>query len=312
MKARPILRYVVACVLVACATACGGSDRPRDPAAPTTFNTPPPAPPPSPPPPPPPPGEVTYTVLDGWTREPVPGAVVNANGEQTRTDAAGLVRLFTTPPHCLRVQVLALGFLERSTCALPEITLWPIVNSDDREATRIAAFGYVDSITTTGRVMPIGVNLGAYRPDVLRVWRAAADEIRELTSGGVIFNFDVVGFAEGTILVTPGSADGCAKSNLKPTETFGFCWDPRVLDGRIHCSRGPLRRSGRGSPRARERPDLPASGSGSHEPEPAVPRVLDIRAQDPANDRSAPGIRSLARLRPVLKSRLTGESSCAR
>jgi hypothetical protein len=223
-----VLRYLVICVLLACATACGGSDTTRGPAAPTTVSTPPPAPPP------PPPGEVTYTVLDGWTREPVPGAVVNANGEQTRTDAAGHVRLFTTPPHCLRVQVLALGFLERSTCALPEITLWPIVNSDDREATRIAAFGYGDSITTTGRMMPIGVNLGAYRPDVLRVWRAAADEIRELTSGGVIFSFDVVGFAEGTILVTPGSVDACAKSNLKPTETLGFCWDPRYWgDGYI-------------------------------------------------------------------------------
>ena len=291
-----VLRYLVICVLLACASACGGSDTTRGPAGPTTFNTPPPAPPP-----PPPPGEVTYTVLDGWTREPVAGAVVNANGEQTRTDAAGHVRLFTTPPHCLRVEVLALGFLERSTCALPEITLWPIVNSDDREATRIAAFGYVDSITTTGRVMPIGVNLGAYRPDVLRVWRAAADEIRELTSGGVIFSFDVVGFVEGTILVTPGSVDACAKSNLKPTETFGFCWDPRVLGGRVHRSRGPSRRFGRGSPRPRERPDLPASGRGSHEPEPACPRVLNLRAQDPANDRSAPRIRSLARLRPVLR-----------
>ena len=116
---------------------------------------------------------MTYTVLDGWTREPVAGAVVNANGEQTRTDAAGHVRLFTTPPHCLRVQVLAPGFLERNACALPEITLWPIANSDDREATRIAAFGYGDSLTTNGREMPIGVNLGVYRShaDVLRVWR---------------------------------------------------------------------------------------------------------------------------------------------
>ena len=203
-----VLRYLVICVLLACATACGGSDTTRGPAAPTTVGTPPPAAPP------PPPGEVTYTVLDGWTREPVAGAVVNANGEQTRTDAAGHVRLFTTPPHCLRVQVLALGFLERSTCALPEITLWPIVNSDDREATRIAAFGYVDSMTTNGRVNAHWGEPGCQPSvDVLRVWRAAADEIRELTSGGIKFGLDVVGFVEGTIFVTTGSVEACAKSN---------------------------------------------------------------------------------------------------
>jgi hypothetical protein len=175
-------------------------------------------------------------MLDGWTREPVPGAVVNANGEQTRTDAAGQVGLLTSPPHCLRVQVLAPGFLDRSTCARPEITLWPVVNSDDREATRIAAFGYADSLTTSWRTMPIGVLMGANRssPDVLRVWRAAADEIRELTAGAVRFDFDAVGYVEGAILLTQGSADACANSNPKPAETFGFCWDPRYWgDGYI-------------------------------------------------------------------------------
>ena len=55
---------------------------------------------------------------------------------------------------------------------------------------------------------------------------AAADEIHELTSGRITFNFDVFRFIEGSILVTPGTAEACAKSNLKPTETFGFCWDP--------------------------------------------------------------------------------------
>jgi hypothetical protein len=64
-----MLRYLVGCVLVACATACGGSDTTRGPAGPTTFNN-------TSPPAPPPPGEVTYTVLDGWTREPVAGAMV--------------------------------------------------------------------------------------------------------------------------------------------------------------------------------------------------------------------------------------------
>ena len=78
-------RYVVACVLVACAPACRGPEPSRGPAVPTPVTVPTPAPPP--------PGEVTYTVLDGWTREPVPGAVVNANGEQTRTDGAGQVPL---------------------------------------------------------------------------------------------------------------------------------------------------------------------------------------------------------------------------
>ena len=78
-------RDVVACVLVACAAACRGPEPSRGPAVPTPVTVPTPAPPP--------PGEVTYTVLDGWTREPVPGAVVNANGEQTRTDGAGQVPL---------------------------------------------------------------------------------------------------------------------------------------------------------------------------------------------------------------------------
>jgi hypothetical protein len=220
-------RYLVVWVLIACSIACGGSDQTRGPVVPSPF-TPPASPSPAPPPPPPP-GEVTYTVLDGWTREPVPGAVVIANGENTRTDAAGQVRLMTTPPTCLRVEVLAPGFLERSTCALPDITLWPVLDSADREATRRAAFGWHDTLSTTGRMIPVGVNLGANgsRPDVLQVWRAAADEIRELTQGRITFTFDVVGFLEGTILVTPGTAEHCEKSNLKPTETFGFCWDPR-------------------------------------------------------------------------------------
>ena len=230
-----MLRYLVGHVLVACATACGGSDTTRGPAGPTTFNTSPPAPPPPPPLPPPPPEEVTYTVLDGWTREPVAGAVVNANGEQTRTDAAGQVRLLTNPP-CLRMQVVAPGFLERNTCALPEITLWPVANSDDRDATRIAAFGYGDSLTTNGREMPIGVNLGVNRSrtDVWQAWGAAADEIRELTSGRIKFDLDAVRFIEGSILVTTGPAEACAKANPSPAETFGYCWDPKYWgDGYI-------------------------------------------------------------------------------
>ena len=286
------LRYLVGCVLVACATACGGSDTTRGPAGPTTFNTPPPAPPP--------PGEVTYTVLDGWTREPVAGAMVNANDEQTRTDAAGQVRLLTNPP-CLRMQVVAPGFLERDTCALPEITLWPVANSDDRDATRIAAFGYGDNLTTNGREMPMGVVLGVNRSraDVWQAWRAAADEIRELTSGRIKFDLDAVQFVEGAILVTTGPAEACAKANASPAETFGYCWDPKYLGRRVHRSRRPGRRSGRGSSRARDRVDVPASGPGNLEHEPARPTVFDIRAKNVTNDRPASWTRHLARFRTV-------------
>src|SRR5262245_28412993 len=66
----------------------------------------------------------TFSVTNGWTGEPVAGAVVSANGTQEVTDSAGQVRLSGTG--CLTVEVTASGFLERRTCSASGITLWPV------------------------------------------------------------------------------------------------------------------------------------------------------------------------------------------
>src|SRR5262245_47523480 len=110
MGARALLGRWVGSGLIIFAVACSGP--PTAPAAPQPPSTISPGPPaaPSEPQPSPLPAMTTFTVTNGWTGEPVAGALVSADGTQAVTDSAGQVQFLKTG-NCLTVDVTVGGFL---------------------------------------------------------------------------------------------------------------------------------------------------------------------------------------------------------
>ena len=206
--AKNALRFRIAwCVLLALANGCG--DPPTGPARiPGPVR----------------PVETTFTVSNGWTREPVAGARVSANDTQLVTDSAGQVRLMKGE-RCVTVEVVASGFLERRTCAMSEITLWPVADAAEREATRLAAFS--NSIRYGGGWNgPVQVMLSPelrLREDVVQTWRGAANEIRQLTLGRYNFLFVAETPDPGYIIAEASSPPVCDFRLQWPLETSGFC-----------------------------------------------------------------------------------------
>jgi hypothetical protein len=173
------------------------------------------------------PVETTFTVTNGWTREPVAGARVSANDTQALTDSRGQVRLVKGDP-CVTVEVVANGFLERRACVMSEVTLWPVADEAEREATRIAAFS--GSIRYGGGDRPL-LSLVMLSPelrtreDVVQTWVGAANEIRQLTLHQYSFQFVAETPDPGYIIAEASSPPVCGTGLglVWPFETSGFC-----------------------------------------------------------------------------------------
>jgi hypothetical protein len=223
------------CVAAAIAMAAGCSS----PAAPTTTASPPPSvsetsafvPVPSTAP-------ITtgqtVTVTDGWTAVPVAGARVSVNGTELLTTANGTVPVAIAAGQCQLMDIVAMGFLRRRTCARASVTLWAIANDAEATATHDAAFvsSNVDRMMDPSRTMNdrpvfLAANL-ATRPEVTAAWDAAAAELKSATGNNLTVRFDrTVPYDDGYLVSAAPSSPLCRHGWF--TWQFaiaGFCWEP--------------------------------------------------------------------------------------
>jgi hypothetical protein len=179
-------------------------------------------------------GETTFLILDGWSQLPVVGAAVTVNGTQAVTDGAGKVRFPASTSNCVVIDVKATGFLDRRTCGssiAPQITLWPVANADEGEATRNWIF-FRDHLDRERWADPFEIALGpelATRADVAQVWRAATDTIQSASRGRIKFQW--VTHAPGDVVVEAAVMPlSCSVAPPWPYEIGGFCvtYDPVV------------------------------------------------------------------------------------
>ncbi len=175
---------------------------------------------------------ITLTVLDGWTRQPVAGAIVS-HGIDAVTDSAGRVQVRVTSDVCQTVTVRAAGFLDRRTCSSSEVTLWPVADALERDATRMAVFyeDQMDSEWWSGvHLVRLSAEL-AEHDEIHETWQLAAAEIQRLTGGRISFRF--VNSGQADFMVTQASAAPVCRLWLAWTiETAGFCsdwgWESRI------------------------------------------------------------------------------------
>jgi hypothetical protein len=238
MDARAGLSQLAGGLIIFAAACSGPPTAPGQPQPPPSVTSGPPTAPAEPQPPQPPlPVVTTFTVTNGWTGEAVAGALVSADGIQAATDSAGQVRLVKTG-NCLKIDVTASGFLERRTCSAAAITLWPVADEEEREATRTMAFrndqtlrGAFSSLTL------IEVSLAEdlrNRSDVMQTWTFAANELQRLTLNRISIRFVdpfPAGHSDGGFVIAPAGAPPDCFVSLAPPwpiETGGFCegWAP--------------------------------------------------------------------------------------
>jgi hypothetical protein len=213
MKARALLSHLAAFGLLAAATACSRSPTaPAQPAAGSTSS----------------PGQTTFLIVDGWSQLPVPGAAVIGNGIQALTDGAGRVQFPATPSGCVAIEVKAAGFLDRRTCGsslVQQISLWPVANADEADATRTWVFNK-DRIDRGSWSAPTQIALVpelAARADVAQIWAAAADTIESVSRGRIRFKWVTSAPEEGLVLEAAGMPLSCSVAPPWPYETGGFC-----------------------------------------------------------------------------------------
>ena len=218
MKAA-LLARLVGCGLVVVTIACG-----RSPAAPREIGSPNA-----------PPGQTTFTILDGWSRAPVAGATVTANGQQAVTDGSGEIRFAWTSSSCMTMDVMAAGYLERRTCGSasnPQITLWPISSAEEAEAIRNWIFtkdrieGYAWSGFTFIALSP---DLAA-REDVAAMWSSEANVVNQVTQGRIRFQWVASAPEEGLLVEATDTMPSCSVTPPWTFDVAGFCveYDPAV------------------------------------------------------------------------------------
>lgn len=179
--------------------------------------------------------QTTFTIINGWSREPVAGATVTANGGEALTDASGRVQFPATSSNCLTIEVKATGFLDRRACgsaSVRQITLWPVGNADESEATRKWIFSN-DRIGSEYWAAPIQIALGpelSARAGVAETWSAAADAISEVSQGRIRFQWVTSAPQEGLVVVAAGAPVSCSVVPPWSLEIGGFCvkYDPTV------------------------------------------------------------------------------------
>lgn len=205
--------------LVVLAVACGRSPTaPGQPSAPDRVS-----------------GQTTFTIINGWSREPVAGATVTANGGEVLTDAVGQVRFPATPSNCLTIEVKMAGFLERRACGsanVRQITLWPVANADESAVTRKWLFNN-DQISGDYWSTPTHIALGpelSARAGIAETWSAATDAISEVSQGRIRFEWVTSAPEEGLLIVAAGAPVSCSVVPPWSLEIGGFCvkYDPNV------------------------------------------------------------------------------------
>lgn len=180
-------------------------------------------------------GQTTFTIINGWSREPVAGATVTANGGDVLTNGTGQVQLAGTPSNCLAITVSAVGFLERRTCGsadAPQITLWPVANADESDATRQWIFRN-DRISGDSWAGPIRIALApelAAQAGIAATWTAATDAISDISQRRIRFQWMSSAPDEGLLVVAADPAPSCSVAPPWPLEIGGFCvkYDPYV------------------------------------------------------------------------------------
>ncbi len=219
MKATAVLSRLVGCGLVLVAMACG-----RSPNAPSPIDSSGG-----------PPEQMTFSIIDGWSRASVPGAVVTANSQQALTDASGEVRFPVSSSSCMTVDVMATGYLERRTCASSsnrQITLWPMASADEAEVTRQWVFtndqiradfwSGLTSIALSPELAP--------RADVVEAWGAATAVITQVSQGRIKFEWVASAPEEGLLVEATDTPPSCSVVPPWPFQVAGFCvgYDPSV------------------------------------------------------------------------------------
>ncbi len=212
-------------------------------------------------------GHTIFTIINGWSREPVSGATVTANGEEVLTDALGQVQFPATPSNCLTIEVKAAGFLERRACGsanVRQITLWPVANADESEVTHKWIFNH-DQIRGDFWPASIHIALGpdlSARAGIAETWSAATDAISEVSQGRIRFQWVTSAPEEGLLVVAADAPVSCSVVPPWSLEIGGFCvkYDPNVY-GRDRLQVSPDRLADRSTAL---RPLLSAVGIRAH------------------------------------------------
>jgi len=176
------------------------------------------------------PETVTVKLVDGWTGAPVAGAQVSWTDGNAVSDESGQFVVPLGPLRlCVRLDIVASGFLERQTCHAPTLSLWPVASDAERAATRTAAFqSYGSQLTPmdqTHNTVNLGFEIGFRdRPEVEKTWLSAAKYLKEKTNDRWLSNvtsevFKVDGYWEGYRLAPATSPPSCAP---RPWFTWSF------------------------------------------------------------------------------------------
>ena len=180
-------------------------------------------------------GQTTFTIINGWSREPVAGATVTANGGEMRTDASGQVQIPAATSNCLTLEVRAAGFLDRRACGsanVPQITLWPVTNADESDATRNWIFRN-DQLRAEYWSAPIQIALGpevSARAGIAEAWSAATAAIGDVSQGRIRFQWVASAPEEGLVVVAASAPVSCSVAPAWSFAIGGFCvkYDPDV------------------------------------------------------------------------------------
>jgi hypothetical protein len=176
------------------------------------------------------PTSFTVAITDGWTGAAVPGARVTTGQSEVIADARGTIHATISPGECLALDILADGFLPRHTCAAPSVTLWPVANEAEVEATRRTAFHYDRLTDQAAYALDYGVVL---EPEVLQkpgaqaVWAEASAQIRAATRGRLSIPLvPSLKWDEGYLVSNAATPPVCAHGWF--TWNFSaarFCWN---------------------------------------------------------------------------------------
>lgn len=218
------------------------------------------------------------SIIDGWTGATVPNVRVRIRDIDVVADGAGHVVLEVS---CAPATFSAPGFLERRVrCLLNTVgggnavTLWPVSDDREAEATRRAAFG-AGMTAVLPESMPTYLSTELQAPDVLPTWQAAAAEVRRLTrnrwltvrNGGLGVPSD----GEDAYIVAPTEPSRCDQSGWSvPFAQFGFCmvWGPGYWQTTLRVQESRLT-----APDVALRALLVASGARNHD----LPGILNTQ-----------------------------------
>jgi len=176
--------------------------------------------------PPPQIAQISIRLTSGWDGRPVADSTVTINGEMHRTNTDGVVD--ETVSAGLLVEVQVDGFLPRTTPASPDpIGLWPVATAEEADTIHSMLYDwYGDDVPLVHAASPVDIQFDAAIASqvsmsaVRDVWRAAADQITELTDGRIRF-VDPGAGAKGHLRITLRSCGNLPICFRQPPYGFG-------------------------------------------------------------------------------------------